>query len=398
MKKRPALQIDKTATSASASNRQSSQQAVPMAISNSAAVPLPQFVPRGMNQFGLSTSAPVSVHQYPRIAPNPTSAGVVPTMSNGNGYMFTPSNASKQHFQAYPVGPFGMDLNSSHGMDTQTINPSVLSADAFLADTLFPLQMDTEMRDAMQMSAPVNTSMLNNGVSPYENDSHFADDYLADDIDNSVLSASLPEDGAIFATNALNTTGNSSPVTYQMAESAPVSATLQKPLSVNTNTASATAASLRKNRSQSSTSVISVSPSHDLINASSASLNNGKSGSYQSRLFGNTGKSVTVTSTNASDAGDDDDLQKHVTTLEKQRKRRESHNAVERRRRDNINERIAELGQIVPDAQSDSGKPQKGIILKKTTDYIRHLQRMNSDLVSRVKELEKELDDLKFNR
>jgi hypothetical protein len=107
---------------------------------------------------------------------------------------------------------------------------------------------------------------------------------------------------------------------------------------------------------------------------------------------------VTVTSTNASDAGDDDDLQKHATTLEKQRKRRESHNAVERRRRDNINERIAELGQIVPDAQADSGKPQKGIILKKTTDYIRHLQRMNSDLVSRVKELEKELDDLKFNR
>lgn len=34
---------------------------------------------------------------------------------------------------------------------------------------------------------------------------------------------------------------------------------------------------------------------------------------------------------------------------EKRRRRRESHNAVERRRRDNINEKISELATLIPD-------------------------------------------------
>ncbi|KAF8324262.1 Myc-type, basic helix-loop-helix domain-containing protein [Cantharellus anzutake] len=34
---------------------------------------------------------------------------------------------------------------------------------------------------------------------------------------------------------------------------------------------------------------------------------------------------------------------------EKRRRRRESHNAVERRRRDNINEKISELSTLIPD-------------------------------------------------
>src|SRR5258706_11101832 len=42
---------------------------------------------------------------------------------------------------------------------------------------------------------------------------------------------------------------------------------------------------------------------------------------------------------------------------EKRRKRRESHNAVERRRRDNINEKIQELAMLLPDEWlSDSAK------------------------------------------
>lgn len=42
---------------------------------------------------------------------------------------------------------------------------------------------------------------------------------------------------------------------------------------------------------------------------------------------------------------------------EKRRKRRESHNAVERRRRDNINEKISELATLIPEVMLDPGAP-----------------------------------------
>jgi hypothetical protein len=120
---------------------------------------------------------------------------------------------------------------------------------------------------------------------------------------------------------------------------------------------------------------------------------------------------------------------------EKRRKRRESHNLVERRRRDNINERIAELAQLLPSillepaqahpgssqarSENDAGgdeanspsdfvgslgtphadgfssnppaqltaqqiaqqqaanKPNKGVILAKSVEYIRYLQQVH---------------------
>ncbi len=40
---------------------------------------------------------------------------------------------------------------------------------------------------------------------------------------------------------------------------------------------------------------------------------------------------------------------------EKRRRRRESHNAVERRRRDNINEKITELATLIPECILDPG-------------------------------------------
>ena len=40
---------------------------------------------------------------------------------------------------------------------------------------------------------------------------------------------------------------------------------------------------------------------------------------------------------------------------EKRRRRRESHNAVERRRRDNINEKISELATLIPECMLDAG-------------------------------------------
>ncbi|THG93098.1 hypothetical protein EW145_g8474, partial [Phellinidium pouzarii] len=45
---------------------------------------------------------------------------------------------------------------------------------------------------------------------------------------------------------------------------------------------------------------------------------------------------------------------------EKRRRRRESHNAVERRRRDNINEKISELATLIPEVMLDPGAPSTG--------------------------------------
>ena len=83
---------------------------------------------------------------------------------------------------------------------------------------------------------------------------------------------------------------------------------------------------------------------------------------------------------------------------EKRRKRRESHNAVERRRRDNINEKIQELAMLLPDEWLSDGakagsiagmlsgtvsgsiggeeetkevKANKGVILRNSVEYIK---------------------------
>ncbi|KAJ2590020.1 Cell morphogenesis protein PAG1 [Coemansia sp. RSA 1722] len=78
-----------------------------------------------------------------------------------------------------------------------------------------------------------------------------------------------------------------------------------------------------------------------------------------------------------------------VLNYEKRRRRRESHNAVERRRRDNINDRIQELYTLLPEAMIDANtKPNKGIILKKSVEYIRHLQQALQSQGVRIHELE----------
>ncbi|KAJ1550763.1 hypothetical protein HK096_005167 [Nowakowskiella sp. JEL0078] len=74
---------------------------------------------------------------------------------------------------------------------------------------------------------------------------------------------------------------------------------------------------------------------------------------------------------------------------ERRRRRRESHNAVERRRRDNINEKIQELATLLPDlAQDVQNKPNKGVILRRSVDYIRHIQSYTMKLEQRHRELE----------
>ncbi|CAG8644820.1 11869_t:CDS:2, partial [Acaulospora colombiana] len=57
-----------------------------------------------------------------------------------------------------------------------------------------------------------------------------------------------------------------------------------------------------------------------------------------------------------------------------------SSNSVERRRRDNINDRITELSNLLPSVYIDSSnKPNKGTILSKSVEYIRSLQQMLND-------------------
>lgn len=80
---------------------------------------------------------------------------------------------------------------------------------------------------------------------------------------------------------------------------------------------------------------------------------------------------------------------------EKRRKRRESHNAVERRRRDHINEKIQELSTLLPEFASDiQNKPNKGIILRRSVEYIRHMQLFAARQMDRTLELEQCLLEL----
>ncbi|KAI9189937.1 hypothetical protein H9P43_001370 [Blastocladiella emersonii ATCC 22665] len=103
----------------------------------------------------------------------------------------------------------------------------------------------------------------------------------------------------------------------------------------------------------------------------------------------------------ASSFFENDDLDPNNKNLqmmfEKRRKRRESHNAVERRRRDNINERIGEIALMLPEYYVGSDpniKPNKGQTLRKAVDYIRHVQQTLKEAHDRYAELENALRNL----
>lgn len=103
--------------------------------------------------------------------------------------------------------------------------------------------------------------------------------------------------------------------------------------------------------------------------------------------------------------------------MDKRRRRRESHNAgkdiyiykpergffpshqkpVERRRRDNINERIQELGTLLPESMLENtghARPNKGTILKKSVEHIKLLQQEAASYQERIRKLEQMLADL----
>ncbi|KAK6321614.1 hypothetical protein J4Q44_G00085900 [Coregonus suidteri] len=70
--------------------------------------------------------------------------------------------------------------------------------------------------------------------------------------------------------------------------------------------------------------------------------------------------------------------------LVKERQKKDNHNLIERRRRFNINDRITELGSIIPKSSDPEMRWNKGTILKTSVDYIRKLQKEQQ----RAKEVE----------
>ncbi|XP_020902364.2 upstream stimulatory factor 1 [Exaiptasia diaphana] len=71
-------------------------------------------------------------------------------------------------------------------------------------------------------------------------------------------------------------------------------------------------------------------------------------------------------------------------------KRRETHNEVERRRRDKINGWISKLAKVVPDCACDQTKAgqSKGGILAKTVDYINEIRTANTRMAETIKDNE----------
>uniref|UniRef100_A0A671NZI9 Transcription factor E3-like n=1 Tax=Sinocyclocheilus anshuiensis TaxID=1608454 RepID=A0A671NZI9_9TELE len=62
-------------------------------------------------------------------------------------------------------------------------------------------------------------------------------------------------------------------------------------------------------------------------------------------------------------------------TFMKERQKKDNHNLIERRRRFNINDRIKELGAMIPKSNDPEMRWNKGTILKASVDYIRKLQK-----------------------
>lgn len=90
----------------------------------------------------------------------------------------------------------------------------------------------------------------------------------------------------------------------------------------------------------------------------------------------------------------------HLSTEERLRRKREFHNAVERRRRELIKQKIKELGAIVPpsllnyDTNGKQIKPNKGIILNKTVEYLEYLMQVLEEQDRKKKQLSMKIQEL----
>ncbi|KAI9489709.1 hypothetical protein BDB00DRAFT_842109 [Zychaea mexicana] len=69
------------------------------------------------------------------------------------------------------------------------------------------------------------------------------------------------------------------------------------------------------------------------------------------------------------------------TAIERIQRRRENHNHIERKRRDNINNTILQISEVVPNASQQPGqRPNKGRVLQLALAYIQALQHENQQL------------------
>eukprot|EP00092_Neocalanus_flemingeri_P001673 GFUD01001784.1.p1 GENE.GFUD01001784.1~~GFUD01001784.1.p1 ORF type:complete len:136 (+),score=38.49 GFUD01001784.1:363-770(+) len=98
-------------------------------------------------------------------------------------------------------------------------------------------------------------------------------------------------------------------------------------------------------------------------------------------LTGNNGKSLHSTSMLDFMVKDETLCDEDLQTVQKDRVKKDNHNIIERRRRYTINDRITELGTLLPKQNEQyyeivrDVRQNKGSILKASVDYIRHLRR-----------------------
>eukprot|EP00158_Paraphelidium_tribonemae_P007044 Partr_v1_DN28087_c1_g1_i3_m57484 putative transcription factor len=337
----------------------------------------------------MSASAPSAISMQRGFFPPSAATGQQRSADIQQVYGF-PQQTQQPSGQPYhrPIAPNPLAMQPQ-----RTINPQILqqqqppqqrtspfiNPDSILSDALFPLTMDADMTGSDQLQFEEMLLQRRDNMQDYDSPIHIPDSQLQipspflnedamnelEDDDDDLFSASLPESahGVSYISNAAVASGSGS-----------------APTSGNGAIFAIPAGMGSKTRSTSSAEAVSYSPSVD-IHGSSESI----------ALSSLSNPNLRNMDDDPSNAGAD--LGKHAILMERQRKRRESHNAVERRRRDHINDRIQELAILVPDCESS--KSNKGIILRKTTDYVRFLQNTNKSLMAHVQMLQEEVAALK---
>ncbi|KAF3855850.1 hypothetical protein F7725_016573 [Dissostichus mawsoni] len=112
-------------------------------------------------------------------------------------------------------------------------------------------------------------------------------------------------------------------------------------------------------------------------------------------VYHSPGMAATLTASNSCPA-DLPQIKREITESDvkavmKERQKKDNHNLIERRRRFNINDRIKELGTLIPKSSDSEMRWNKGTILKASVDYIRKLQKEQQrakDIDMRQKKLE----------
>ncbi|GAB6033465.1 Transcription factor E3 [Chamberlinius hualienensis] len=87
-----------------------------------------------------------------------------------------------------------------------------------------------------------------------------------------------------------------------------------------------------------------------------------------------------------------------IEQYQKERQKKDNHNMIERRRRYNINDRIKELGTLLPKS-NDPHRQNKGTILKESVDYIKRMNKVRDQLDNETRQrklLEQENKKLKL--